>query len=479
MIPPARLGRRQWLSPLVHLSNNVLSFLGVLLTTTGGVAWLFILPQELRGGAEHPYLGILFFLVCPSLFFTGLALIPLGIWLRFRGEKARGELPDEFPPVDWRNADFRRLTTFVALATFANVVIGGNFTYAAVSYMDSVSFCGQACHTVMQPEFGAYQDSPHFRVSCTGCHIGEGASWFVRSKLSGVRQLFAVAFNTYSRPIPTPVHNLRPARETCEACHWPRKFSGYRLRIIPKFAEDEANTPSKTVLLMKVGGSGGDVKGIHGFHLGPGVQVEYASDPSRQNISWVRYTDGAGQATEYAADGFKSETLGRLERRVMDCMDCHNRPTHAFDLPEPAVDRALAEGRIPASLPMIRKQGVEVLKASYASAADAGQRLPAALDEFYAKQYPAVREKRADDIRQAAAALVAIFRRNVFPEMKVTWGSYPNNVGHTYFPGCFRCHDDGHKSAAGKAISQDCSACHQMLAMEDPHPEILKQLSIE
>jgi hypothetical protein len=467
----------RWLSPLVHLSNNWISFLGVLLTTTGGVAWLFILPIQVRGGEAHPYLGILFFLVCPALFFAGLALIPLGIWLRFRLERARGEWPREFPPVDWRNADFRRLAGFVAAATMANVIIGGNFTYAAVSYMNSVSFCGQACHSVMQPEFTAYQDSPHFRVNCVDCHIGEGASWFVRSKLSGVRQVFAVAFNTYQRPIPAPVHDLRPARETCETCHWPGKFGGYRLRVLPKFAEDEANTASKTVLLMKIGG-GQDVKGIHGFHLGPGINIEYASDPSRQNISWVRYTEPSGSSTEYVAEDFNSADLGKLERRVMDCMDCHNRPTHIFELPEPALDDALAAGRLSPALPMIKKKGVELLKTEYNSAQEAAARIPAGLEQFYAQEYPEIHQKWKEEIARAGAALVEVFNRNVFPQMQVTWGTYPNNIGHTYFPGCFRCHDDAHKSPDGKTISQDCGSCHQMLAIEDPQPEILTQLSI-
>ena len=285
--------KRGWLSPVIYLSNNVISLLGVVLATTGGVSWLFILPIHFGGAETHPYLGALFFMLLPAVFFVGLALIPLGIWLRKR--KFSGAIPvaDDLPPLSWHNPHFRRLVSFIGVVTAANIVIGGHFTYAAVDYMDSTSFCGQACHTVMQPEFTAYQESAHFRVGCTDCHIGEGASWFVRSKLSGVRQVFAVMLNTYSTPIPTPVHNLRPARETCENCHWPAMFSGYRLRIWDKYAEDETNTHSKTVLMMRIGG--GPVKnGIHGFHLAEGVQVEYLSDPARQTISRVSYTDASG-----------------------------------------------------------------------------------------------------------------------------------------------------------------------------------------
>jgi hypothetical protein len=349
------------------------------------------------------------------------------------------------------------------------VIIGGHFTYAAVGYMDSVAFCGQACHSVMKPEFTAYQDSPHFRVRCVECHIGEGASWFVKSKLSGVRQVFAVMLNTYSRPIPTPVHDLRPARETCEACHWPGKFGGYRLRILTKFAEDEANTASKTVLLMRIGG-GEVVSGIHGVHLGPGVVIEYASDPSRQNIPWVRYTDAGGRATEYAVQDWKPEKMASLERRVMDCLDCHNRPSHAFELPEQAVDRAMSAGRLPLTLPAIKKVGLEVLKAEYPTGSEAAKAIPAAL----AKAYPG-----RSEVQQASQALVEIYNRNVFPEMKIAWGSYPSNIGHTAFPGCFRCHDEQHASSAGKTISQDCNSCHQLLAVEEAKPEVLARLGLE
>ena len=465
-----RLGEKNWLSPLVHLANNPVSFIGVLLASTGGVGWFFVLPVQLQGLETNPYVGILFFLVFPGLFFTGLALMPVGIWLRLRLERKWGTLPQQFPPVNWKNPEFRRLTLFVGLATSANVVIGGHFTYSAVHYMESVNFCGQSCHTVMKPEFTAYQDSPHFRVRCVECHIGEGASWFVKSKLSGVRQVFAVMLNTHARPIPTPVHDLRPARETCEACHWPGKFAGYRLRILTKFNEDDQNTTTKTVLLMRIGG-GDMLAGIHGVHLGPGVVIQYASDPARQNIPWVRYTDGQGRSTEFAVKDFKPEDKSKLEHRVMDCLDCHNRPSHAFELPEQAVDRALANGRLPVTLPAIKKQAVSILKTEYRSTAAAEKGIPAAL----AQAYP----HHAQEVQKATRALLDIYNRNVFPEMKVNWGTYPNNIGHTNFPGCFRCHDDQHASAAGKSITQDCNTCHQLLAAEEAKPEILSRLGVE
>ena len=465
-----------WLARLIHLSNNVLTYLGVILTTTGGVSWLFMLPLSMTGEAANPYLGILFFLVLPALFFAGLALMPLGIWLKARGERRRGAAEDVLPAVSWRSLEFRRIVSVIALATFVNLIIGGHYTYAGVEYMDSVSFCGQTCHTVMKPEFSAYQESPHFRVSCTECHIGEGASWFVRSKLSGVRQVFATALNTYSRPIEQPVHNLRPARETCEECHWPQRFNPFRLRVIDKYAEDEANTHTQTVLMMKI--AGGEMQGIHGFHLTPGVLIEYRSDRSRQTIPWVRYTSPAGESTEYAAADWDPAKADDYELRVMDCIDCHNRPTHEFYLAERAMDRALAAGRIDPSLPSVKTKGLELIKAEYGSTENAVEQIPKALVEFYLTEHPDIFHAKQPAVEESARGLLAVWERNVFPEMNITWGTYVNHIGHTDYPGCYRCHDDAHAASNGKTITQECSSCHEMLAWEESNPEILTKLGI-
>ncbi len=469
---------RERLSPLVYLSNNWISLAGVVLVTTAGVLWVALLPVSLRGEVENPYFGILAFLVLPGVFFAGLALIPAGMLLRSRREHRKGLYPAGFPPLDLHSPQLRRLLVFIGVTTLANLVIAGQFSYRAVSFMDSVTFCGQTCHTVMQPEFAAYQNSPHSRVECVKCHIGPGASWFVQSKLSGIRQVFAVAFHTYSTPIPTPVRDLRPARETCEACHWPQKFGEDRLRIVNKYADDEQNTLTKSVLLMRIGGGRGG-PGIHGAHLGPGVTTRYAhSDDSRQKIPWIEHVDAKGAKAVYLASGVKPESVAALPVRTMDCMDCHNRPTHAFDLPERAVDRALASGEISAALPFAKKQAVELLRASYPSNDEAAARIPARLEEFYRKTYPAIYAAQRAAIAAAGQAVVAIHNRNVFPAMKVTWGTYPNNIGHTDFTGCFRCHDDEHASAAGKKVPQDCNTCHQLLAMDEPDPKILKDLGI-
>lgn len=470
---------RGWLSPVVHLSNNWISQIGVVVVTTATVLWVLLLPATLRGNVSNPYFGIVLYLVLPAVFIGGLLIIPLGIWLRRRRERASGTTPASFPPLSFRNPELRRLALFVVLTSFVNVVIAGQLTYSAVNYMDSVSFCGQTCHTVMQPEFTAYQNSPHSRVECVECHIGPGAGWFVRSKLSGVRQVFAVTFHTYDRPIPTPVHDLRPARETCEACHWPQVYGGDRLKIISKYADDETNTATKTVLMMHIGGGNG-THGIHGAHVGPGIRVRYApADEKRQTIPWVEYRDAQGKVTVYTASDAKGAMPGNLEMREMDCVDCHNRPTHIYELPEPAVDRALAAGGISPSLPFVKKTSVALLKAAYNSRPEAEAGIPAGFEEFYKDKYPAIYASKADEVKHSERGALAIYERNVFPEMRVVWGSYPNNLGHTDFPGCFRCHDDQHAAPGGAKITQDCGACHNLLAVEEAAPKILSELGLE
>src|SRR5262249_49375148 len=154
------------------------------------------------------------------------------------------------------------------------------------------------------------------------------------------------------------------------------------------------------------------------------------------------------------ADG-KPEDYEKLPHYEMQCIDCHNRPAHSFQLPERAVDRAMALGQIPVSLPSIKKKGVEVLRAEYLSSEDAASKIPAAIQEHYRPVHAGA------DLGRAAVALLAIYNQNVFPELKVTWGTYPNNLGHTDFPGCFRCHDEAHISADQRTITQDCAACHE------------------
>jgi len=475
---------KDWARLIYYLSLNTISLIGVVLTTSSAITligfWIydFILP-----GPPHPYVGILLFLILPGLFVLGLLLIPLGIYLRRKKLVAAGELPTVYPEVDLKVPMVRNGLLFVGVATLLNVMIFGFASYRGVTYMDTTNFCGLTCHTVMAPEYSAYQNSPHSRVECVECHIGPGAGWFVRSKLSGLRQVFAVTFKTYSRPIPSPVKYLRPARETCEQCHWPQRFSGDKFILKTNYKDDEKNTPLTTALVLKVGGGTRQGSpGIHGRHLDAGSRIHYISiDEGRQVIPVVYYTDDKGKTVEYVSSDIKAtkEQLAKGEHRAMDCIDCHNRPTHAFELPENAVDNRIYRGLISADLPFARKKAVELLKVDYPDRDAATTRIVEGFTNYYRTTYPEIYNTKRALVAQSADATAEIYLRNVFPEMKVTWGVHPNNLGHNDFPGCFRCHDGSHTSADGQTISNDCTACHNLLAVQEEKPKVLTDLGLQ
>jgi nitrate/TMAO reductase-like tetraheme cytochrome c subunit len=451
----------------VRLIRTPISVVGMVLTTISAVLFLVVFLADLFGWHTNPYLGIVFFLILPAVFLFGLALIPIGAWIE-RRRRARGRAPSEFhwPRIDLNDPAQRTTAVIVFAVTMANIVIVSLAAYRGVAYMDSPQFCGQVCHRVMKPEFTAYQDGPHSRVTCVQCHIGPGASSFAKSKISGARQVLAVTFHTYARPIPSPVQNLRPARDTCEQCHWPEKYHGDKVRRIYEFAPDEKNTESVTVMQVHVGGGSvrlGVAQGIH-WHMNVANEVEYiATDDKRQVIPWVRLKDRFGNVREFTAEGVTAEQLAKGERRRMDCMDCHNRPSHTMAAtPERAVDELIAREAIPRTLPFVRREAVKVLKATYTSEEAASAEISRTLRDFYRSQYPQAYMSQRPDVEKAVQAAEMIYRRNVFPEMNVTFGTYPNNIGHMDFPGCFRCHDDNHKSKEGKAIGQDCESCHKI-----------------
>jgi hypothetical protein len=295
--------------------------------------------------------------------------------------------------------------------------------------------------------------------------------------------VFAVALGTYSRPIPSPVHQLRPARETCEQCHWPQRFAGDKLLVRTKFGDDLNSTPSTTVLVLKIGGRAGTGSvGIHGRHLNPEERISYvATDDRRQVIPKVTYRDDDGKLVEYLSEDAKVTTadLARGEVRKMDCIDCHNRPSHAFELPERAVDRAIQQGGISRDLPFVKKKAVELLRAEYKDRETAERQIGEGLAGFYRTSYPDVYRDRRALVESTGSALKAIYLRNVFPDMKLSWGAHPNHLGHEDTLGCFRCHDESHKASGGRTITQDCNACHTILAQDEANPKVLADLGLK
>jgi hypothetical protein len=469
----------QWLRPATYLRGNFVTLLGAALTTSTALTMIVAWLLESTGRTVHPYAGILIFMILPGLFILGLVMMPLGVIWRRKRLRDRGA-PAEPVRIDFRSPEVLRALTIIGLLTVLNVTLLGVASYKGVEHLDSNAFCGTTCHEVMQPEYTAFLESPHSRVGCVQCHIGPGASWFVRSKLSGVRQVFAVAFNTHSRPIPSPVHQLRPARETCEQCHWPQKFHGDRLVVVDKFAEDETNTRSTTVLMLKVGGHQGPLaSGIHGHHLSDASRISYiATDGKRQIIPRVTWIDDTGKAVEFNSTDVKvtAADLEKGEHRAMDCMDCHNRPSHTFQLPDRALDEAMAAGHVSAKLPFVKREALALIKAEYPDRDRAAAAIDQGLTNFYRTKYPDVYRSSRTELQLAIEGTQQVYARNVFPAMKVGWGTYANNLGHQDFPGCFRCHDGNHQSADGRVISQDCDSCHNVLAMEETNPKILQDL---
>jgi formate-dependent nitrite reductase cytochrome c552 subunit len=459
---------------ILLLTSSWVSMVGVTLITLAGFSWLFALPANIRGHVQNPYIGLLVFFAIPIVFFAGLALVPVGIFL------AKRKVTDEFEHLPDRQTAWRRAGIFFGVMTLANVVIGSQLTYRSVEHMETVQFCGQTCH-VMKPEFTAHLLPSHQKVACASCHIAPGAGGWLKAKMAGTNQLINVTFNTFPRPIESGLESNRlvSSAATCEQCHSRGLFIGSPMRIITKYNEDETNSRTETVLMMQIGG--GKFGGIHGAHMGSGVQIRYAAqDKKRQTIPWVEYRNtGTGVTRSYLAAGSKADVSTILPVFEMQCVDCHNRAAHSFESASQAVNAAITTGQIAADLPFVKKTGVAIVKASYGSDENAGKKeIPAALTAYYEKNYPDIAAKRAADIQNAGKALLAIYEHNVFPDLKVTWGTYPNNLGHTDAPGCFRCHDENHSTADKKTITQDCTVCHQSLAMEEKSPEILKTLGI-
>ena len=431
---------------LKNLLRNYLSLAGLALAAVSLANIIFLFLVDVVSSQPSPYIGIFAYMVMPAFLVLGLVLVPIGMWGE-RERRRRGQASlSRFPVLDLNSATQRGTIAFFLSTVVLFVILSAVGSYRAYEYTDSVQFCGQLCHTVMHPEYTAHQASPHARVTCVDCHVGTGASWYVRSKLSGARQVFKTVLNTYPRPIETPVANLRPAQETCEQCHWPRKFWGAQLKVINHFSSDEQNTPRQLQMLIKTGGGDpiyGQASGIH-WHMNIGNIVTYASDPKRQNIPWVRIQDLKGNVTEYTANDAKPEEIAKMARRRMDCVDCHNRPTHIYAPPDRSVDDALAAHRIDSSLPYIKQQSVQVLVGTYKTTPEAMQAIAKAIPAFYSEKYPQVSGAKQPQIQAAVSELQRIFRTTIFPEMKVDWRTHPNNVGHYYFQGCFRCHDGNH-----------------------------------
>jgi nitrate/TMAO reductase-like tetraheme cytochrome c subunit len=458
---------------LTVFTSHWLAMLGLGLVLTAIVLWLCLMSVELRHGGENPYVGLAT-TAAGLILVLGAALVPIGLHLGRR--RLEGRLA---AALDDRKTVWGRLIAFLIVTSILNVVIASQTTLRVAHAMESRQFCG-SCH-VMTPESRAFSEGPHASILCVDCHVGEGSMGYIKSKLQGTHQLISVITDSVEKPIKSAIEAglMIPSAETCEQCHWKDQPANATLRLIQRYTADEKNTPVTTLLTMNTGGS--RMGGIHGAHHGEGIEIQFvATDPRRQEIPLVEYKNTVtGVSRVYTKAGADPADFEGQPRVTMQCFDCHNRPAHAFQMPEPAVDRALMLGRMSASLPFLKKQAVEILKAEYASSEAAATAIPAALKSFYQSENPELSRTRADDIAEASEVLADIYSRNVFPELGVTWGTYPDNRGHEDFPGCYRCHGGEHKTASGETITNNCFTCHSPVAVKETDPKILELLGVD
>jgi hypothetical protein len=450
-----------------HILYNPVSFAGGVIAAASLLVFLLLFFLQLVGRVENPYYGLFLFIIVPAFLLFGLVLVPVGAYVEIRRRRRYGIVGPSFPIVDLNDPRHRRYLLLGIVAVIAFLLLSAVGSYEAYHYTDSVQFCGRLCHEVMKPEDTLYRQSPHARVRCVDCHVGAGANWYVRSKLSGMYQVYATLANVYPRPIPTPIENLRPAQETCEQCHWPEQFYGAQQKLFHHFLPDERNTEWQINMLIKTGGGSpitGLTTGIH-WHMNIANRVEYlATDPKRQEISWVRFTNRATGETRVFVDQTNPVTPEQAETlrvRVMDCMDCHNRPTHIYRSPSQIVNLALATGKLDRSLPFLKQVATEALAQEYGTTQGALDTIALRLREFYGQQFPDLVRGAALD--STIARLQQLYQLNFFPEMRSRWDRYPDNIGHLNFKGCYRCHDGKHVDAEGRTITNQCTACHTIV----------------
>jgi Ni/Fe-hydrogenase b-type cytochrome subunit len=460
----------------VQLYRNWVSYGGTALMALAFIAFLFLLAIQLSGRAfASPYGSLIIFILVPAFILPGILIIFGGMfwqWIRWRSKKPISY--GRYPALDLNRAEDRKgLTIFVTVA----VVLGAATlygSYRAYQYSESVPFCGTLCHRVMEPEYVTYLNSPHAKVECVACHVGPGPRWFLQAKVRGAVQAYETLGDNYPRPIPTPLQNLRPARAICESCHWPRMFFGGKQQRLVRFLSDQANTQWEINMLVRVGGGthfDPQAGGIH-WHMNINNRVEYiAIDRERQQIPWVRVTNlKTGQAAVYSsrAEPLTDEAILGYGVRTMDCMDCHNRPTHILASPTRSVDWAMADNRIDPSLPGIKQTAVALLAKRYESRDEGLRAISDGIQSYYRDNYPEMSGTQQQKLSAAVSELQSIYRDYFFPYMRVRWETYPENSSHLLSPGCWRCHDGQHRSVDGKTIENGCTTCHAILQQGKP-----------
>jgi len=451
---------------LPSLYYNWISIIGTAIAIVSLSIIGFLFFFDLVRSTTSPYFGIITYMVLPVGVFIGLLLIPIGMLVERRRREHDVEPLMTSLTIDFTNHRHRNAFIGFLIGTAIFLIGSAVGSYQAYHYTETVDFCGRVCHNIMEPEYTTYQHSPHARVTCAECHVGEGANWYVKSKLSGAYQVYAAVANVYPKPIPTPIENLRPAQETCEQCHWPQQFYGRREVEIDRYMADEQNTQWTYDLLINVGGQRNPNTRHSGIHWHVANEVEFiATDSARQNIPWVRvtYEDSTQEVFNSVWEPLPDSAIAESELRSMTCIDCHNRPTHIFETPIDLVDQAISAGEINQNLPYIKQQSVYALRADYSAKDSALVAIEEQITSFYEDYYPDVADTMQSQIDRAVSTIQTAYSDNFFPFMEVRWDTHYNNIGHSKFLGCYRCHNGNMASESGGIITQDCNACHVII----------------
>jgi len=455
-------------------SNNWLTIIGSIIAAMNIllIAVLFVISTIFNKGNTN--LGLFIYIIFPGFMVLGLILIPIGMFRERKKIRNKVHEGGKFPKIDLNDPRHRNAFVIFTISTIIILMLTTMGSFEAFHMTESVEFCGTLCHEVMEPEHVAYQNSPHANVLCVECHVGTGASWYVKSKLSGLHQIYAVMTNSFPRPVGVPLHDLRPARETCEKCHWPQKFYARSLWTNKYFLADSLNTEWDIILQMKTGpeySALGLKEGIH-WHINPDVQIEYISEnDKRENISYVKYTNKiTSEVTIYrdANNTVTDSTISASTARTMDCIDCHNRPSHNYKSPTVYFDKAMLTGAVSNTIPFFKKVTMGILSGKFPTPDTAMMMIEQGITDFYKSDYADFYANNKDLINNSISAVKTAYSQNTFPLMKVSYDLYPEHIGHLETNGCFRCHNDSFVAENGRKISRDCNLCHTIVGQGNP-----------
>ncbi len=449
--------------------NNKTTKLGLYFSV---ISFVIILLLLLFSGAvdEWSVAGILSFVGLTILWIVGLVMIPLGM-----SKKEKNSSPEKKSSIlNLTVESYRNAFYVLAGGIFVFLLVTTAGAYKSYHYMESVKFCGTTCHVTMEPEYTAHAKMAHADAKCADCHIGEGITGFLASKVEASKELIAIVTGTVPHPIYANEGIHEVAKEACQQCHWSQKFQPDRKLHNIHFLRDEENTEWDIDLTMHLS-SGvealGLQKGIH-WHMNKDVKIEYvATDKDNQIIPWVKYTNlktGEVKIFQSVDEPLDKSAFDTLSVTQMSCLDCHSRPAHNFEPGENFINAKFVTGEIAKDLPEFKSAAMAAVVEEYGTADSARMMIPKKITSFYEENYPEILKEKKGELDKSIAAVLDGFSKNVFPDMKVRWDKYYNNLGHMKSNGCFRCHDNNHVSKNDEVIPKTCTTCHSINAQGTP-----------